>query len=42
MIHLIEKQTKPVTSVRYHPYEDLLGLTELSSSEAEPVLVDWL
>lgn len=42
MIHLIEKQTNPATSVGNDPCEGLLCLTETSSSQAEPVLVDWL
>ena len=42
MIHLIEKQTSAATLVGNDPCEDLLCLTEMSSSQAEPVLVDWL
>lgn len=41
MIHLIEKQTNPVTLVGNDPCEDLLCLAGMSSSEAEPALVDW-
>ena len=42
MIHLIEKPTNLVTSVGNDASEGLLCLTELSSSQAELVLVDWL